>query len=313
MSETLEPRIDLLKGRYELLETLGSGGEGRVVKALDHLHERTVALKLRHVGDPERREGLLREARVLLSLTPHGSLPLVREDFFEGDQYVIVMDWVDGTDLARLVRAKGTPGLALPNVLAYMAEAAEALTFLHTHDPPIIHGDVKPANLILTRGGHVKLVDFGLSSTPGTSGQEGGTFGFLAPELIAGAPPSRASDIYALAATAFALLAGAPPGGVSSGLQSLDAEHAASLHDALDAGLATDPAGRPSTPGELVERMRAGWASTLPTGVMTFCMSDVEGSTRLWETHPSLMAESLVRHDELIASVVGERGGRFIK
>lgn len=157
----------MLKGRYELLETLGSGGEARVMKALDHQHGRLVALKLRRVGGDPDRDDLLREARVLLGLTPHPSLPLVREDFFEVDQYVIVMDWVDGTDLARLLKDKGTPGLAISSVLAYLAEGAQALTFLHTHEPPIIHGDVKPANLILTRGGRVKLVDFGLSSTRG--------------------------------------------------------------------------------------------------------------------------------------------------
>jgi class 3 adenylate cyclase/WD40 repeat protein/energy-coupling factor transporter ATP-binding protein EcfA2 len=303
----------MLKDRYELLETLGFGGEARVMKALDHQHRRLVALKIRAVGTDGARDDLLREARVLLGLAPHPSLPLVREDFFEGDQYVVVMDWVDGTDLGRLLRAKGTPGLPLSSILAYLAEAAEALTFLHTQDPPIIHGDVKPANLILTRGGHVKLVDFGLSSRLGMGGQRRGTSGYRAPELEDGAPPSRASDVYALAATAFALLTGAPEVGAPPTWQGLDAAQASRLEAAIRAGLATDPARRPPTPGELVERLRSGWASTLPTGVMTFLMSDVEGSTSLWETQPSVMAESLVRHDELIAGVVEAHGGRFVK
>jgi class 3 adenylate cyclase/WD40 repeat protein/energy-coupling factor transporter ATP-binding protein EcfA2 len=198
-------------------------------------------------------------------------------------------------------------------VLAYLAEAAEALTFLHTQNPPIIHGDVKPANLILTRGGRVKLVDCGLSSTLGVQGHRAGTVGFQAPELAAGAPPSRASDVYALAATAFALLTGAPPAGNSPTWNGLEAPQAARLEAALQAALATDPAHRPATPGELVERLRAGWASTLPTGVMTFCMSDIEDSTRLWESHPTAMAESLVRHDDLIAGIVHAHGGRFLK
>jgi class 3 adenylate cyclase/energy-coupling factor transporter ATP-binding protein EcfA2 len=313
VSDTLDGRVDLIKGRYELLEVLGSGGEARVVKALDHMHARPVALKLRRVGEGARREDLLREAGVLLGLTPHPALPLVREDFFEDDQYVIVMDWVDGTDLAKLLRAKGKPGLEVASVLAYLADAAEALTFLHTHDPPIIHGDVKPANLILTRGGRVKLVDFGLSSSPGGEGHGRGTLGFRAPELGAGGPPSRASDVYALAATAFALLTGTAPTGAASAVPGIDAGQAARLDAAINAGLAPEPGERPATPGELVERLRSGWASTLPTGVMTFCMSDVEDSTRLWETHPDLMAQSLVRHDELIAGVVQERGGRFVK
>jgi serine/threonine protein kinase len=303
----------LLRGRYELLETLGSGGDARVVKALDHQHARFVALKMRPVATSLDRDELLREATVLLGLTPHPSLPLVREDFFEGDQYVIVMDWVDGTDLARLVRDNGTPGLPLSSVLEYLAEAAEALTFLHMQETPIIHGDVKPANMILTRGGHVKLVDFGLASRLGLEGHRRGTTGFRAPELESGAPPSRASDVYALTATAVVLLTGATPTGSPPEWDGLDAAQTTRLAAAISAGLDDHPSIRPSTPGELVERLRTGWASTLPTGVMTFCTSEIEGSTRLWESHPAAMAEALVRHDDLIAEVVEAHGGRFLK
>jgi class 3 adenylate cyclase/WD40 repeat protein/energy-coupling factor transporter ATP-binding protein EcfA2 len=252
-----------------------------------------------------------------MTTTPQWPLAPVPEDFFDGDQHVVVMDWVDGTDLATLLRDKGTPGLALPSVLAYLAEAAEALTFLHSHDPPVIHGDVKPANLILTHGGRVQLVNSAPSSTRGLEGQRRGTVGFRAPELEAGAPPSCASDVYALAASALALLTGAPPTGGLPTLAGLDAPgrdavRAAGLEAAIRAGLATDPARRPATPRKLVERLCSGWASTLPTGVMTFCLSDIEGSTRLWESQPEAMAEWLVRHDERIAGVVEAHGGRFL-
>ena len=303
----------LLKGRYELLELAGVGGEARLWKGVDHQHNRVVALKTMPVGSEEGRAELLREARVLLGLAPHPSLPLVRDDFFEGDQYVIVLDWVDGIDLARLLRASGTPGLNVSSVLTYLADAAEALTFLHTQEPPVIHGDVKPANLILTRGGRVTLVDFGLSSTPEMEDKHRGTAGFRAPELLAGASPSRASDVYALAATAYALLTGAPSSGLEPSWEGLDTVQAASLATAIRAGLAADPADRPATPGELVERLRSGWASTLPTGVLTFVMSDVEGSTALWDTQPEAMAGALVRHFELIAGVVDTHGGHFLE
>src|ERR687898_176352 len=106
----------LLRDRYELLETLGIGGEARVVKALDHQHERLVALKIRTARDASAREELLGEAGILLALAPHASLPLVREDFFDGDSYVVAMDWVDGTDLAKLLRDRGRPGLAPPSL-----------------------------------------------------------------------------------------------------------------------------------------------------------------------------------------------------
>jgi WD40 repeat protein/class 3 adenylate cyclase len=303
----------LIKDRYEVLGTLGVGGEGRVVKALDRQHDRVVALKIRKVRDDGVREELLNEARILLAIPPHPALPLVREDFFDGEQYVVAMDWVDGIDLATLLGERGRPGLAPSSVLAYLAEAAEALTHLHSQHPPVIHGDVKPANLILTKGGHVKLVDFGLSSAPDAPRRRAGTPGFRAPELAADGVPSRASDVYSLAAAAFTLLSGSPPSGLLPSWEGIDPAQAEQLEAALRLGLATDPARRPATPGELVESLRTGWGAALPTGVMTFCLSDIEGSTELWDDDPAAMAEALVRHDEIIVAQVEARGGRVIK
>jgi serine/threonine protein kinase len=122
----------LIKERYEVLGSLGAGGEGYVVKALDRQHDRLIALKIREARGESLREELLNEARVLLAVPPHPALPLVREDFFDGDTYVVAMDWVEGTDLARLLRERGRPGLAPSSVLAYLAQAAEALTHLHS-------------------------------------------------------------------------------------------------------------------------------------------------------------------------------------
>ncbi len=303
----------LIKDRYEVLGTLGAGAEGRVVKALDRQHQRLIALKIREVHDEGTRDELLNEARVLLAVPPHPALPLVREDFFDDDSYIVAMDWVEGTDLARLLTERGRPGLAPSSVLAYLAQAAEALTHLHSQDPPVLHGDVKPANLILTKGGRVKLVDFGLSSAPAAPGRRAGTPGFRAPELAAAGAPSRASDVYSLAATAFALLSGSAPSGVLPAWEGIDPAQAEQLEAALRLGLATDPSRRPATPGELVESLRTGWGAALPTGVMTFCLSDIEGSTALWESDPAAMAEALVRHDEIIAAQVEARGGRFLK
>ena len=304
---------DLLRERYELLEVVGYGGEGRVVKALDHQHNRVVALKLRKVASQSDRDDLLAEARILLAVSPHPNVSLVREDFFEGDEYVIAMDWVEGTNLAQLLQARGRPGLAPSLVMRWLAEAAEALTHLHTQESAVIHGDLKPANLILTKGGHISLVDFGLSSAPDAPRRRGGTRGYAAPELAAGEAPSRASDVYSLAATAFTLLTGEPPSGIRPTWDGLDDRQADVIEAAIRAGLATDPTRRPSTPGAFVERLRAGWGETLPTGVLTFCLTDIEGSTAMWEANAADMAAALVLHDELIAATVEERGGRFLK
>src|SRR5215471_15386304 len=113
----------LLRERYELLESVGRGGEAEVVRAIDRLHGRQVALKVRRVTDWASRAGLLSEARLLLSLSPHPGLPLVREDFFDDGRYVIAMDWIEGTDLEALVEAGDPPGLEPALAIGYLEEA----------------------------------------------------------------------------------------------------------------------------------------------------------------------------------------------
>src|SRR6188508_290145 len=112
----------LFRERYEVIATAGSGGEAQIVKALDRQHGRFVALKIRRVGDEAAREDLLGEARVLLALPPHPALPQVREDFFDRDDYVVAMDWIEGTDLATLLAENRRPGLAPSSVFAYLAQ-----------------------------------------------------------------------------------------------------------------------------------------------------------------------------------------------
>jgi WD40 repeat protein/class 3 adenylate cyclase len=308
----------LLHGRYEVLAVIGRGGEGTLVRAVDRRHGRDVALKLRRVPtDPRDADRLLIESRTLLSLHPHSGLPLARDDFFEDDRHALVMDWVDGVDLAAVLTEHGQPGLPPSTVLRWLAPVAEALTHLHTTDPPVVHGDVKPANLILTPTGRVVLVDFGVSSTRGLR-TRGGTLGYRAPEVAAGAAPTRAADVYGLAATAFALLTGRPPFGILPAWDDVDHERAARLEQALRRGLATDPAQRTATPGELVEELRAGWDSEpLPTGVVTFLATDVVASTRLWQelpdTAPGLLAEHLLVVDRAVERHNGRRIGDVIQ
>src|SRR5215216_6448805 len=100
--------LTLFRERYEVLANVGAGGEAEIVKALDRQHGRFVALKIRPVRDEAARDDLLGEARLLLSLPPHPALPLVREDFFDRDDYVLALDWVDGTDLATLLDDRGS-------------------------------------------------------------------------------------------------------------------------------------------------------------------------------------------------------------
>src|SRR5207302_127015 len=101
----------LIRDRYEVLATAGHGGQGEVLHALDRVHDRHVALKVRLIGSEAERAAMLSEARLLLGVRPHPNLPLVREDFIEGDRYYVAMDWVDGRDLRQVLQLEGMPGL----------------------------------------------------------------------------------------------------------------------------------------------------------------------------------------------------------
>jgi WD40 repeat protein/tRNA A-37 threonylcarbamoyl transferase component Bud32 len=269
---------ELLRERYEPCEVVGRGGEGEVIRALDHLHGRQVALKVRPVLGEASRAQLLSEARLLLSLSPHPGLPLVREDFFVDERYVIAMDWIEGRDLEALLAAEGQPGLDPQLVIEYLAQAAGALGHLHTHQPPVVHGDVKPANLILTSSGRVVLVDFGLSTTPADDSRRAGSAGYVAPEVAAGAKPTAAADVYSLAATALALLTGEPPTGGAPGWGDIERERIPALERIIRSNLATDPVRRDGSAAAFVARLQRWWGAELPTGTVTLILADVDGS-----------------------------------
>ena len=268
-------KTELLRGRYEPLEVVGRGGEGEVIRALDHLHGRQVALKVRPVADDASRTSLLSEARLLLSLSPHPGLPLVREDFFVDDRYVIAMDWIEGTDLEALLELEGRPGLDPGLAIGYLEQAAEALEHLRTHNPPVVHGDVKPANLILTSSGRIVLVDFGLSSSPIENVRRAGTAGYVAPEVAAGARPTAAADVYSFAATALALLTGKPPSGTALRWGGVEPERIPALERTVRPSLATDPARREASAAGLVARLERWWGAALPRGTVTLVLADV--------------------------------------
>ena len=210
-----DPPSALLHGRYELLEVLGQGGEGKVLRAWDHQHQRPVALKVRAVQQGVPQDQILGEARTLLSLRPHANVPTVRDDFFEGDEHYLVLDWVSGEDLRARLRRDGSPGLPYPVVVEALADVAAALDHLHGHQPPVVHGDVKPANIVVSeKPGEpplAVLVDFGLARPMSDRGSTAATDAYASPELYSGSPATPASDIYALAATAFELTTGRVP------------------------------------------------------------------------------------------------------
>lgn len=261
--------LSLVRERYEVLEVKGQGGQGAVMRARDIVHERQVALKVRALRGGEDQATLLQEARVLLGVRPHPNLPVLREDFVMGDCYHLVMDWIEGRDLRQVLQEDGSPGLPPEQVLGYLAEVAGALDHLHAHEPPVVHQDVKPANLLLTADGRVVLVDFGISwhrKLPGAGAR--GTRDYAAPEVVCEGP-SPASDIFSLAVTAYTLLTGAPP---RPGVQpELPGPHGDAMMSVLRRGLAIDPRRRPHSASDLVAGLRAaaGLAPPAPAPTST--------------------------------------------
>ena len=204
---------ELLQNRYRIEGLLGRGGMGAVYRAYDLVLSTPVAIKenLNSAGEAIRQ--FKREAVLLASLR-HANLPRVTDHFVIGSRQYLVMDYVAGEDLKTRLEREGV--LAEAQVLAWAKEICNALSYLHTRQPIVIHRDVKPANIKLTPDGHPILVDFGIAKVAdvggGTStGARSLTPGFAPPEQYGSRPTDSRSDQYSLAATLYNLLTGVIP------------------------------------------------------------------------------------------------------
>lgn len=226
-------------GRFRLLQLLGKGSFGRVFLAEDVDLERRVALKIltadataRRLREEARAEGesmetsglnaavsgaverMIREAKAAARLEHAGVVQIYEIGRLEAQGLggFIAMELLEGGTLLELVKSSGP--LDVQRACTYIAEAAEALQY--AHDLGVVHRDVKPGNLMLSRNGRCKVADFGLAcivdpKTGEHAVAKGGTAAYMAPEVIRGSPPDPLSDQYALAATLYALLAGHAP------------------------------------------------------------------------------------------------------
>src|SRR6266851_5658505 len=207
----------VLQGRYLIVRQLGQGGMGAVYEAMDERLDTTVALKETLFTDERLRKQFEREAR-LLARMHHPALPRVSDHFSEGEGQFLVMQFIAGDDLAETMKRKQGPFPA-DQVLTWGDQLLDALDYLHTQDPQIIHRDIKPQNLKITSRGQIILLDFGLAK-----GQTGGIsvvttsasiYGYTpnyAPlEQIQGLGTDARSDIYALSATLYHLMTGVKP------------------------------------------------------------------------------------------------------
>ncbi len=190
---------------------------GAVYEAVDERLDSTIALKETFFSDERLRKQFEREAR-LLARMHHPALPRVSDHFSEGEGQFLVMHFIAGDDLAEMIAKRGGP-FPTEQVLTWADQLLDALDYLHTQDPQIIHRDIKPQNLKLTQRGQIILLDFGLAK--GQAGEisrittSASIFGYTpnyAPlEQIQGLGTDARSDLYALAATLYHLMTGVKP------------------------------------------------------------------------------------------------------
>jgi formylglycine-generating enzyme required for sulfatase activity len=202
----------VLQDRYLVERLLGQGGMGAVYLAVDRRFGSTVALKETLVqGEPLRR-AFEREARLLNKLR-HAALPVVLDYFTEGATQFLVMQFIPGEDFGELLASRGS-GFPSDDVLRWADHLLDALEYLHSQEPPVIHRDIKPQNFKLTPRGEIILLDFGLakgapvdmSQLKGTGSVYGYTPHYAPFEQIRGAGTDARSDLYSLAATLYHLL-----------------------------------------------------------------------------------------------------------
>jgi serine/threonine-protein kinase len=277
---------ELLNDRYRLDELIAAGGMGQVWRATDELLGRLVAIKVLHAdpaggtgssgtaGAAEFRERFRSEARNSAALS-HPNIATVYDFGDDAARPYLVMELVEGQSLAQVVAERGA--LPAEEVRSLIGQAALALQV--AHNAGVVHRDVKPANIMVTAAGMVKLTDFGIARATASSGltrtgEVLGTPHYLAPEQAQGYPATAASDIYALGVVGHELLTGVRPfsgesmvatalAHVNQPPPELPETVPEPLRGTIMAALAKDPADRSASAGELATMLG------LPAGPLT--------------------------------------------
>ena len=199
-------------GRYQILETLGTGAHSRVVRGHDPLIDRSVAIKLfsPELARGDARSRFLREARVVGKLS-HPSVITIHDMGIEESTQTpyLVMELVEGQALEKLI-SKGS--IPFPSACEYAAHVAVALSIAHRR--AVIHGDVKPANVLITNENRVKLTDFGMARLAAHQNADfaiRGTPAYWCPEQILGRAQDARSDLFSLGVVLYEMLTGFNP------------------------------------------------------------------------------------------------------
>ena len=261
------PMIGDRVGPYLLLEVAGEGGMGIVYRAADTLlHDRTVAVKVMaaHLSaEPAYRAAFLHEAQVAAEVSHPNVVPVHAAGEADGLLY-LAMAWIDGPNLREI------GALSITRAITLVRQVARAIDALH--EAGIVHGDIKPSNILVHREDHAYLVDFGVArrseyADARTSELVGGTPAYAAPETT-DSVPNPASDLYALGCVVFELLTGERPFG-SGDARVLAARHAtaprplvsdiapdlAVFDDVVARAIARDPAERYASGAEFARAL----------------------------------------------------------
>ncbi len=267
---------ETLGGRYELRTPIAGGGMGGVWSAQDEVLDRTVAVKVIRpelADDPDFARRFHHEARTAAKLS-HSNIAAVHDFGRDNGVDYLVMEFVRGTSLAGLIDQRGA--LPVDQVVSLITQAAAGLEA--AHEAGVVHRDVKPANILITEKGTVKLTDFGIARAMGEAkmtrtGEVMGTAQYLPPEAALGHEVTGQSDLYSLAVVAYEALQGRRPFNADSAV-TLAMKHVneppppfgvpvpPGVRNAVLHGLAKNPGQRPPGVGNFARELRGGLAHT---------------------------------------------------
>ena len=205
-------------GDYQILNELGSGGMGRVYRVRNLLTDRIEAMKIllpNLAGREDIAARFLREIKLMANLN-HPNIAALRTAFTADNQLVMIMEFVEGTDLSERLEHGPIPP---PDAVNYIQQVLSALSYAHQQH--IIHRDIKPSNMMLTPQGVVKLMDFGIARAGEErsitmTGTTLGSLGYMSPEQVKGEATDARSDLYSVGVSLYEMVTGQRPFQASS-------------------------------------------------------------------------------------------------